>query len=205
MVAPNFHTYLKSARLPSVRSNYRPFAHHPHCESFNNHLVWIFGHPVCLGCLCMYSGGAIGALIASQIDFHQITLLTWIAVHAAGVLPTALQPFYQKKIYKIFSRSVLGISTGSYFVSGIFLYNPFSDFILWSASLLTAFGTVYYLMRALRKSVPNDPCSTCTQGHYPTCDWYLPTFLSQNTQDPLLAKASMDAPSTNVSYIETDT
>jgi hypothetical protein len=120
-------------------SAYRFGAHHPHCDRHRHHLIWVFGHPFCLGCTCMYSGVALGSFLAVSRNWADCSFFVWVCLHLVLILPTVLQPWIQHKTFKIMARLLLGISTGSYFVfsyTGVFLIRGFLGFWFYWRSLL---------------------------------------------------------------------
>jgi len=169
-------------------SNFLPFAHHPHCSRHSHHLIWVGGHPLCLGCSSLYSGVPIGIFVSSVTDWSEFGLATWIAIHIAALLPTVVQPFFQEKWFKILSRTLLGVACGSYFFSGMlkvafFFDNPW----IWRSAVIVAFLSLYALLSEWRRRNANDPCKMCPLGQFPTCDWNLPRLLAGNNDDLLIA------------------
>jgi hypothetical protein len=169
-------------------SDYRFGAHHPHCKRHKNHLIWIFGHPLCLGCTCMYSGLFLGSLLALTINWSSFSFFEWVILHLVLLVPTGLQPWVQKKFFKVVARLLLGISLGSYLLSGLFLYRGIFDFCIFKILVLIALFIGYKILISLRRLKPNDPCKSCPLGVYPTCEWNLPRLLANN-DDPLLREA----------------
>jgi len=56
-------------------SNPRVRGHHPDCEKFSNHVVWISGKPYCAGCTGLALGAALSALGAALYFFFGVFLL----------------------------------------------------------------------------------------------------------------------------------
>jgi hypothetical protein len=171
---------------------FRRFAHHPHCDRHIHHLIWIKGHPLCLGCTSMAVGVPLGLAVAAVIPWSSISLPLWIIGHALFVAPTAVQPLIQKKSFKIAARVSLGAVSASYFLSGLALQSYFSNTWLWRACVLLAFSTGFLVLYKWRQKRINDPCETCPLGNFPTCDWNMPRLLEQNSHDPLWIKISAD-------------
>jgi len=69
----------------------------------------------------------MGVAVAALTPWATITLPAWVAGHALFISPTALQPFIQKKGFKIASRISLGAASASYFLSGLGLQSYFSN------------------------------------------------------------------------------
>lgn len=74
-------------------STYLAGAHHPHCDRHANHLLWVSGRPLCLGCACMYTGAALGVAAFVIFSPQRTQPSTWLIIHAAGVGPTFVQPW----------------------------------------------------------------------------------------------------------------
>ena len=161
-------------------------AHHPHCDRHNNHLIWIGGHPICLGCFCIYTGALVGASGSLSFDWSPVGFSMWVAFHVALVLPTVAQPWIQCKAYKIAARLLLGFGTGSYLISGLFFVSFGPSRSMWLLAVPFAFGVVMFFMVALRRLKPSDPCSACPLGIYPTCEWNLPRLLAENCEPTLM-------------------
>lgn len=167
-------------------------SHHPHCDRHRNHLLWIRGHPFCLGCVCMYTGIVIGIPLVLVIDWSGMSFLQW-AIFISGLLaPTAIQIKVQRKIFKIISRTLLGISISLYLISGLFLIPaPFSGW-LFRALVLGIFVLTYHTLKRLRHRYTKSPCEDCPLGYFPTCEWNLPRLLAENADTELLEALSSD-------------
>lgn len=150
------------------------FAHHPHCERHAHHLLW-FGHtPICLGCACLYAGALVGAGASLWFAPQTVAQLPWLALGLVfGVAPTALQPFLQKRAFKIFARSSLGVATGAFWMA--LLWSSQLPFPRWMGVLGGAlwFALVARLMVVLRNRFTANPCDVCPLGSYPICSWSL--------------------------------
>ena len=168
------------------------FAHHPHCDRHIHHLIWIKGRPLCLGCTSMAFGVPLGLAAAGFIPWADISLPLWVLGHALFVAPTAMQPFIQKKPFKVAARVSLGATSASYFLSGLVLQSYFLNAWIWRASVVLAFTAGFVLLFKWRQKRINNPCETCPLGTFPTCDWNMPRLLAQNIQHPLWLKISTD-------------
>ncbi len=165
-----------------------PGAHHPHCDRYNHHLLWVRGYPLCLGCVCMYSGMIIGLPLVFLVSWQWFSLSNWVALHCVLLIPTLLQIRLQTKGFKIFSRLVLGICITSYWAGGVLFFQPPFNIWVFRISLAVVFLVLYNLLSQVRNRYEDDPCSTCPLGTYPTCEWNLPRILNE-TQDPILEQA----------------
>jgi hypothetical protein len=134
----------------------------------------------------MYSGALVGLAAVGLIDWSRVAFPLWLAAHLLGVAPTALQPLVQKKPFKAAARFLLGASSASYLVSGLFLQTYLVGNWTWRALVAGAFGAAFAGLQAWRRRRLDDPCATCPQGYFPTCDWNLPRLLRENSADEVL-------------------
>lgn len=162
-------------------------AHHPHCDRHHNHLIWLFGHPVCLGCTCMYSGTALGLAFSLIIEWSTVSFTLWMLLHFLILMPTFVQPWFQWKPYKIVARLLLGMGISTYLITGLILITPPFSVWIFRLTLLVVFGLLYYSLRAIRNRYTYNPCDDCPLGVFPTCDWNLPRLLRENPDVELLA------------------
>jgi hypothetical protein len=123
----------------------------------------------------------------SEVDFA-----VWFCVHAALVVPTAAQPWLQRKRFKIFARTLLGASSASYLV-GVAFGAPLPDARwLYTVLLLLVFALTARGMLWLRGRWTNDPCTNCPLGVYPLCDWNRERFIVDLGIVPTLVVPSKD-------------
>jgi hypothetical protein len=173
-------------------SQYLRGAHHPHCDRHHNHLIWIAGHPLCLGCTCMYSGILLGALLTFLFNSSMINISTWIAVIVFLLLPTLLQPRIQVKQFKIVSRAMLGIGVSFYLISGLMLVTPPFDPTLFRIFLVGIFIVLHRFLRTYRNHYTKSPCDNCPLGYFPSCEWNLPRLLAENYDDEFIEALMSD-------------
>jgi hypothetical protein len=120
-------------------------------------------------------GLSVGALVARRAG----SPLTWMLPHVALVVPTAIQPWVQVKPFKVFARTALGAASGSYAI-GLLLDAPLpAPRMLSVAVLIAVFLVSAAFLLWLRRRYPNDPCTACPLGVFPTCEWNLPRLLGQ--------------------------
>jgi hypothetical protein len=151
-------------------------AHHPHCDRHAHHVIWIRERPLCLGCTCMAAGLLIGCPAGLWIGTACSNWSAWFFLHVLLVIPTAIQPWFQKRLFKMISRTLLGVSTASYLV-GLAYSAPLPEPRFWVGAGLT----IVFLLSArvlvwLRSFRPDDPCVACPLGTYPVCEWNMPRW-----------------------------
>lgn len=174
-----------------VNQGYVRGAHHPHCERHAHHLIWLRGRPLCLGCFCLGIGVAIGTVTSPILPWERSPLALWIAIHLALIAPTALQPYIQRKGYKVVARTLLGAGTISYAISGMLWISPPPPIPQWLLHITVPLALLigYKLLTYQRLKRFDDPCINCPLGIYPTCSWNLPMLLSQ---DPILGQIPIE-------------
>mgnify|MGYP003340604990 CR=1 FL=1 len=159
----------------------RPGAHHPDCYRYDHHLLRIGGRPWCLGCVCLWTGVTLGVPTG-------LAIAPWwlVGLGLAFVVPTAAQPFVQRKPYKILARTLLGVGC-AWYVLGLTLAPAWDarGLVIRGAGALL-FALLYRALKVLRQARLDDPCATCPHGKKPFCHHYLPRFdeLGRTGADP---------------------
>ncbi len=151
----------------------KPFAHHPDCEFYDNHLIKVFSFTLCLGCFSMtvgiFSSAIISYLIFGLITFSYLFYIMPIIF----LVPTFIQPHYQKKLFKIFSRTCLGFGIGFYFIPLIFLIANDALHLFIKFQFVLVFVIITKLALIYRNNKTPNPCSECKFGAKPICKHYL--------------------------------
>jgi hypothetical protein len=185
---------LVANRLPILPgSAFLPGAHHPHCDRHEAHLLRVRGRPLCLGCVCVAIGFAIGTGIVCAAGARlPMSPTAWGVAHTALIAPTLAQPWLQWKSYKILARTLLGMASATWLLGG--LAHQHSG--LWLPAELALSVFMFALLgRALlwmRDAKTVSPCESCPLGAYPTCSWNLPRLMSETT-DPVVALVLAEA------------
>jgi len=151
-------------RLPS-------FAHHPACKYWHNHLIYVRGHPCCLGCLCMYSG-MLMALVPFYLLLNGLAP-PWLlfAIGFVAYTPTVFQIWYQRYSFKIASRFSLGFGIVFMLGAALFGYPWASAWCLANIAMLGAFLALYRATTQVRSRHLDVPCDRCPEGRFPMCSW----------------------------------
>ena len=160
------------------------FAHHPTCQYHSNHLIRIGSINFCLGCFFMYSGIFAGVFFIYFMDGS--TFPPW-KIFLLGIFlfpPTIIQIFYQKYLFKVFSRFLLGIAI-SCFISSIVFALIYSHNFLIASLLIFNFLFLLIFTVKLRKKNLDMPCTYCDKGGVPLCEYRLPEIknLSRENND----------------------
>jgi hypothetical protein len=164
-------------------------AHHPHCDRHRHHLLWLGNRPLCLGCTSMAVGTLPGVGLGFALNPVDGELVWWVASMAVLMAPTFVQPFLQRKPFKVFARSCAGAASAAAAVLGAGLW--LTQRWLALALLVALFvGLARGLLWLRRRFTPN-PCERCPLGRYPTCSWNLERVLAD--ADPLLRQALRSA------------
>ena len=191
-MGPTVHIHVDDIKRLAPGSGLLRFAHHPHCDRHIHHLIWIKGHPFCLGCTSMMVGIPAGVLIAAAVNWAEVPLYIWIIGHGMGVVPAAIQPLVQRKWYKILARAILGATSASYFSSGLLFRVYFQNEWLWRSCVVFAFAACFLCLYKWRQIKIDDPCKQCPRGSFPTCDWNMPRLLAANVNETVWKTISDD-------------
>ena len=140
----------------------------------------------------MYSGLFLGLIISQLIDWGSMSLPQWILVHWAALAPTLLQVRFQFKWFKVISRTLLGIATTTYFISGFFFVNFFTPHLAFCLAMILVFALFCAAMLKFREIKTPNPCDDCPLGTFPTCEWNMPNVLAE-IEDAEIRQALRDA------------
>ena len=136
----------------------------------------------------MAVGVALGIVATLALPLSRFSLLPWVAIHIGMIAPTVVQPWFQRKAYKMGARTLLGVGTATW-LTGMFLAAR-SGLPRWFevGTGVIVFGALARALLVLRDRRTSSPCGTCSLGVYPTCRWNLPRLLA-SAGDPQLAEA----------------
>lgn len=146
-------------------------AHHPTCNFYRNHLLYLFGKPFCLGCFCMSCGIFITTILFVLFNLYQYHPTNLFILGILIYIPTVFQVKYQKYFFKAFARFLLGGSVVLCLTSIFLLRNWFSFEIIYSLGYLTLFIIIYKTTQKFRAKNIDNPCKGCVKGHFPFCSW----------------------------------
>ena len=151
------------------------FAHHPVCECYENHLLRFGKVDFCLGCSCAYLGGIATALlliylwVTDSLPAYMLSCASAVGFGLVMFAPTLIQPIYQKKLFKIVSRTCLGVSVVVLCWSAAFLLSFDPIGFLLRIVFVFVFITTYKLTCIYRKEITANPKQKCGDGDYPFC------------------------------------
>ena len=151
------------------------FAHHPTCDCYDRHLIRIREVNLCLGCTCVAVGTVLAVSLLLGLWVSKLlpaTLLSFPTTLAIGLItfsPTLIQPFFQRKLFKLFSRTLLGMSVVLMFYAAIFLLPLTWEGVLVRSGFLAAFFATYRLTQNYRARYTVMPKAKCDKGCYPFC------------------------------------
>jgi hypothetical protein len=168
------------------------FAHHPTCQYHSNHLINIGSKSFCLGCFFMYSGIVAGTFLIYFLDGSTFPPWKIFLLGFCIFPPTIIQIFYQKYLFKVFSRFLLGIAI-SLFTTSIVFALIYSHDVLVASLLAFTFLCLFNFTVKLRKRNIDIPCTYCKKGGFPICEYKLPDIkrvtLENNMQEDKLPPA----------------
>lgn len=152
-------------------------AHHPDCACYDAHVLRMGGLVLCLGCTCMAAGAvaAAGLLARSWLGGRGFTdgwpgTLTMGASGLALYIPTLIQPFCQRKAFKIVSRSMLGAAVVVLGTAGLLLPPLDAAGLAFRAVFAVTFRIVLQATLRQRARFTPDPCARCRPTVYPFCE-----------------------------------
>lgn len=151
------------------------FAHHPICDCYDNHLIRLGNHSLCLGCTCVGCGvflAAVSLLAGWLMEVTPKNLSSWIPTIVWGLLfflPTLIQPFCQIKIFKIVSRTSLGVSVVLLCYGGLLLLPLNTNGYLLRIFFVVCFFCTYKLTCWHRRKFTREPTTKCDTSCYPFC------------------------------------
>ena len=149
-------------------SKFRRFSHHPDCKYHHNQLVGINGHPICLGCFCIYSGMLFGILLLLVFDWWA---KHWLLFSFFGLCSFSL-PFIlvstQIRSIKMLGRFSLGVGIIVYLGTTLY-YPPLTpELLLFRLGAVIVFSIAYNGALIYKKG-RNNPCENCVEGPFPLC------------------------------------
>lgn len=155
-------------------ARYPPEAHHPTCKFHQDHIVNIRGKQVCLGCWCLNLGCILSVPFVLLLNHLELEYYFSMLIGFLMFTPTLLQLKIQWKPFKLFSRTSLGIGSGLFMLSCLFLA-PYTLFgVLIRISGIAFFVAVAKLSLKLRSRHSNSPCNNCPEGSFPYCSYKIP-------------------------------
>lgn len=151
-------------------------AHHPDCACYDAHVLRFGQFVLCLGCTCMAAGAAAAAvtLIAGWLlgGFSR----GWPATPTMGVVglalyaPTLIQPFCQRKPFKVLARFLLGAAVIVLGTAGLILPPLDAVGLVVRVGFMAAFWIVFKATLRQRARFTPDPCARCRPTVYPFCE-----------------------------------
>jgi hypothetical protein len=147
---------------------YPPFAHHPTCRCYDDHLLRLGPLTVCLGCACFGVGAGAGLLATEALI--PLGALPLLLLGVGLYLPTLAQPFVQVKTFKVASRLLLGAAIPLLLFGGFVLPPLDAVGAGLRAGFLVVFVLVFRLSLWLRARFTPRPCDACPHGRYPLCE-----------------------------------
>jgi uncharacterized membrane protein len=158
-------------RFLSELQKLQPFAHHPSCNYYRNHLIWFGKVPVCMGCAMMSLGAVIGLLLIPTFNLSAIPLEYLLIIGILLYIPAIIQTKIQVRSYKLLARTSLGISVIFLLYAGLWL-PPWSFLgMVLRFGFIGVFLAVWKLTLRLRAKLALSPCDNCPEGRFPVCSY----------------------------------
>lgn len=152
-----------------------PFAHHPTCSCFDHHLVRIGRAALCLGCSSLVVGLLLGAaaILATGVLRPEVFIrVGWLSFVGAGILcyvPTLIQPYVQRKCFKITSRMLLGVGIVLLWFGSMALLPATLLGLCLRAIFVGVFFAVVVLTLRFRRAKSSCPSQNCSAKPFPFC------------------------------------
>jgi len=153
-------------------------AHHPTCEKYNNHIIWLFGRAFCIGCTLFYTGLFIGTVLFLALS--RVRVRSWLEMGIIWTIGLFLflsflpqlkikETTKHAKVLKIILRFNLGFGSALLILS-VMVKAPvdYIGIIIRFVSIGLYFG-LYKLFFYLRGKRKEDYCYDCPKGKYPFC------------------------------------
>lgn len=153
-------------------------AHHADCYRYDHHLVRLFGVNLCLGCTFAYGGSILGSLTWWNFIHEQWSVVLTLCFVYFCLIPSLIQPYFQQKFFKIFSRTLLGVASAVFILYTVFsLENSWLGLGYRILAIFLFIKTRRGLMEFREKRL-DDPCLDCPHGAKPFCYHYYPELKS---------------------------
>jgi hypothetical protein len=155
-----------------------PFAHHPSCSYWSNHLIHLGRYPICLGCFCMSVGMALGVLMLLVGVFSSFAPWERFLLGFAAYTPTLIQIYRQRYVFKIAARFLLGVGTALAVSSSISGYPWDNVYAIVNLGFLSVFILLFVGTSRWRSRHLDVPCLRCPEGRFPFCSWRHPNIVA---------------------------
>ncbi len=150
-------------------------AHHPTCRCFDNHLIRLGSIALCLGCTCMAFG--VGTCLTTLgwlcwqhwQNLQMIGTSGFIVIGVVLYAPALIQPFVQRKMFKMVSRFLLGVAVPCLWFGAMVLL-PWDGWgFLLRGIFVIIFWQTYHATQRVRDRFTSNPCDACPDGVFPFC------------------------------------
>jgi len=116
----------KLSRLSLFVSDIKPIflSHHPDCDHFSKHVYHVGKYKLCIGCFTYYPTVLITIILTIlfvDLNINDLFILHFLSYLFFTPLILNILKFTEYKILKILTKVSIGIGTGFYIVSVLFL------------------------------------------------------------------------------------
>lgn len=150
-------------------------AHHPTCKCFNHHLIRIGSHSFCLGCSSLAIGViffmtlSISTMVFAPLQLKELN--PWLVVSIGSIFTalTIIQPFFQKKWFKILSRTSLGFGISVLWFGAMGLLSCDEIGLILRGVFILIFSIMFKLSLIFRNCYTIKTICKCGPNAYPYC------------------------------------
>jgi len=153
-------------------------AHHPTCEKYDHHIIWILGKAFCIGCTFFYSGFTISTILF--LIFSRVRIRSWLEMGIIWAIGMVLflsfipqlklkERMKNHKWLKMVLRFNLGFGS-SLLIFSIMIKAPVDYIgIILRFAAVVLYYFIYRMFFKLRAKHKEEYCLECSKGKYPFC------------------------------------
>ena len=158
-ILKNMNNKIKRASL--FLSDVKPIlsSHHPDCDKFSKHVYHVGKYKFCIGCFTYYPTILITIIFTLwfiDLTFFNLIILFGLSFLFFSAVILNILKLTKTKFLKIVSKILIGIGSGFFIISAIFLpiHIIFKIFMIWELNL---FGGIiaYIRMKGIEKDCRN--------------------------------------------------
>jgi len=150
-------------------------AHHATCKCFNHHLIRIGSNSFCLGCSCLAIGViffmtlSIFTMVFAPLQIKKLNPWQVVSIGSIFTALTFIQPFFQKKWFKILSRTSLGFGISMLWFGAMGLLSYDNIGLILRGVFILIFTIMLKLSLIFRNHYTIKTTCKCGRNAYPYC------------------------------------